>query len=152
MVKEVSVGAVVYKREKEIKYLLLHKAASETYTEQWGFPRGNLEKKETQLQTAVREIKEETGLTDLTFEEDFREKINFFYKKDGETVFKEVVFFLAELVGKQDVVISNEHSGYRWMSYETAMKTITYNNTKEVLEKADKFIKERRGQKKLVEF
>lgn len=132
--------------------MLLHKTASEHYKELWGFPRGNIERGETQLQTAEREIKEETGLTKLRFENDFKEKINFFYRKEGQTIFKEVVFYLAELTEGQEVKVSEEHAGYKWLNYEKAMKTLTYNNTKKILEKADKFLGESKKQKKLGEF
>ncbi|MBW2992483.1 NUDIX domain-containing protein, partial [Candidatus Woesearchaeota archaeon] len=138
MAKEVSVGAIVYKKNKKIEYLLLHKLAHKQYKELWGFPRGNVDKGEKQIDTAKREIKEETGLTKLRFDEKFKEKIQFFYRKEGETIFKEVVYYLAELT-EGEVKISDEHSGYRWCSFETAMKTLTYNNSKNVLEKANKF-------------
>jgi len=152
MVKEISIGAILYKKNKRIRYLLLYKAASEHYKEMWDFPKGNIEKGEKQLDTATREIKEETGLTKLRFENNFKEKINFFYRKEGQTIFKEVIFYLAELVGDEEVKISEEHAGYKWCIYDKAMKTVTYNNAKKILEKANRFLEESKKQKKLVEF
>jgi 8-oxo-dGTP pyrophosphatase MutT (NUDIX family) len=152
MAKEISVGAVIYKRGKKIEYLLLHKNASEHYKELWDFPRGNIEGKESQIKTAQREIEEETGLTKIGFDETFKESIRFFYKKEGETIFKEAIYYLAELLEEQDIKLSMEHIGYRWVSYETAMKLLTHENTKQLLEKADKAVKERKEQKRLGEF
>ncbi|MBS3114750.1 NUDIX domain-containing protein, partial [Candidatus Woesearchaeota archaeon] len=92
MGREKSCGAIVFKRLKDgIKYLLLHYEAGH-----WDFPKGNQEKNEKDEQTAAREIKEETGIEDIEFVDEFRETINYFYKKGEETIYKEVVFFLAQ--------------------------------------------------------
>ncbi len=135
MPKELSCGAVIFHRHKEgIKYLVLHYGAGH-----WDFPKGHQEKNEKEEQTAHREIKEETGLEDIEFVEGFREVINYYFKKAEETVFKEVVFFLAES-RTEDVELSNEHIGYAWLNYDHAHKKLTFNNGKELLEKADKFL------------
>lgn len=135
MPKEKSCGAIVFKRQKnEIKYLLLHYGAGH-----WDFPKGNQEKSEKEEQTALREIKEETGIEDIEFADGFREAINYFYKQGGETVFKEVVFFLAQSAA-DEVKLSFEHIGYAWVSYEHAYKKLTFNNAKELLRKANQFL------------
>ena len=151
MAKETSAGAVIYRKNKKIKFLLLHKTASEHYKENWSLPKGNPEKGEKQAETAKREIKEETGLTKLRFEEGFKEKTQFFYRKEGDTIFKEAIYYLAEALDDK-VKISKEHAGYKWCDFETAMKTLTYESTKKILEKANKFLKETKKQKKLDEF
>ncbi|MBI2647172.1 NUDIX domain-containing protein [Candidatus Woesearchaeota archaeon] len=136
MPKENSCGAIVFKRQKDnsVKYLLLHYEAGH-----WDFPKGNQEKKEKNEQTAAREIKEETGIEDIEFLDDFREIIKYFYKKGEETVYKEVVFFLAQSA-TEEVKLSFEHIGYAWASYEHAMKKLTFNNSKELLKKANEFL------------
>ena len=136
MPTEKSCGAVVFKRQKDgsAKYLLLHYEAAH-----WDFPKGKQEKNEKEEQTALREIKEETGIEDIEFADNFREPIKYFYKKDGETVYKEVIFFLAQSA-TEEVKLSFEHIGYAWLSYEHAYKKLTFNNAKELLEKADKFL------------
>ena len=87
----------------------------------------------------MREIKEETGIEDVELVDNFREIIKYFYKKGEETVYKEVVFFLAKS-STEHVELSKEHIGYAWVSFEHAMKKLTYNNSKELLEKAEKFL------------
>ncbi len=135
MPKEKSCGAVVFVRQKDgIKYLLLHYGAGH-----WDFPKGKQEKNETEEQAAAREIKEETGIEDIEFAEGFKETVKYFYKKDEETIFKEVVFFLAQAATVQ-VKISFEHIGYAWLSYEHAFKKLTFNNAKELLRKANQFL------------
>ena len=136
MVKERSSGSVIFRREgKKLLFLLLH---YEFKTDYWDFPKGNIEAGETEEDAAKSEIKEETGLVDISFIPNFKEKINYVYKKDGETIFKEVFFFLAESRTK-DVEISYEHTGYEWVDYQTAMKRLK-ENSKKVLMKANDFL------------
>ncbi|MBI2653566.1 NUDIX domain-containing protein [Candidatus Woesearchaeota archaeon] len=136
MPKEKSCGAIVFKRQKDgsVKYLLLHYEAGH-----WDFPKGNQEKNEKEEMTAAREIKEETGIEDIEFVDGFREEIKYFYKKGEETIFKEVAFFLVQSA-TDEVALSKEHIGYAWVNYEHAMKKLTFNNSKEVLRKANQFL------------
>ena len=135
MAKEKSCGAVVFKRQKDgIKYLVLHYGAGH-----WDFPKGSQEKNETEEKTAHREIKEETGIEDIELIEGFKEAINYFYKKGEETVHKEVVFFLAQSA-TEEVKLSTEHIGYAWLNYDHAFKKLTFNNSKDLLMKANQFI------------
>ena len=136
MPKELSCGAVIFRRtNSEIKYLLLHYGMGH-----WGFVKGHVEKGESEIDTVVRETKEETGITDLRFIPGFREKITYFYRMNGKTNFKRVIFFLAE-TRTSDVKLSFEHVGYDWLSFEDAYQRLTFKNSKEVLAKAHKFLK-----------
>ena len=138
MAKEKSCGAIVFKRHKDgIKYLLLHYEAGH-----WDFPKGNQEKNEKDEQTAAREIKEETGIEDIEFVDGFKETIKYFYKRNVETVYKEVVFFLAQSASDK-VTLSKEHIGYGWASYEHALKKLTFNTAKELIRKANLFLYKR---------
>ena len=136
MAKEKSCGAVVFKKQKDgsVKYLLLHYEAGH-----WDFPKGNQEKKETEEQTAAREIREETGIEDIEFVDGFKELIKYFYKKGEETVYKEVAYYFAQSATEK-VVLSSEHIGYAWLSYDNAYKKLTFNTSKELLIKTNKFL------------
>ena len=135
MPTEKSCGAIVFKKQKDgIKYLLLHYSAGH-----WDFPKGNQEKSEKEEIAAAREIKEETGLENVEFVENFREAIKYFYKKGTETVYKEVIFFLAE-AHQEEIKLSFEHIGYAWLGYENAYKKLTFNNAKELLRKSNQFL------------
>ena len=135
MPQEKSCGAVVFRKQKDgIKYLLLHYEAGH-----WDFPKGHMEKNEKEEMTAAREIKEETGIEEIELVDEFREVMAYFYKRGGETIHKEVVFFLAQSA-TEEVTISKEHIGYAWMSYENANKKLTFNTAKELLKKADEFL------------
>lgn len=136
MVKERSAGAVIFRKDgKNTFYLLLHYHFKSDY---WDFPKGNIEKHETEEDTVRREVKEETGISDIKLLSNFKEKITYFYRRDGNTVFKEVVFFLAE-TKTEDVKISSEHTGFEWIYYEGAIKKLK-TNSKKVLMKANDFL------------
>jgi 8-oxo-dGTP pyrophosphatase MutT (NUDIX family) len=136
--KEVSCGAVIYRKKgKEVKYLLLHYEAGH-----WGMVKGNVEKGEDCRATVVREAEEETGITDLKFHPGFKERINYFYRRDGKTIYKEVIFLLAETETKE-IKLSFEHKGFKWLSYRKAMKQLTFATAKKVLEKAHRQLQQR---------
>ncbi len=148
--KETSAGAIIFRtgdKDKKPKYLLLHYG-----TGHWDFVKGHIEGSETEEEALRREAKEESGLADLRIIPGFREKISYFYKKDGETIPKDVIFFLAETAAaEKDVKLSFEHSEYMWLEFEAAMKKVTYESSREVLKKADKFLKSFRKQRRLSE-
>ncbi|MFO8133292.1 MAG: bis(5'-nucleosyl)-tetraphosphatase [Thermoplasmatota archaeon] len=128
---ERSCGAVVF---NDGGYLLLRYGRGH-----WGFVKGNVEPGEDERETVLREAEEETGLTpeQLSFVEGFRETTSYFYKKDGATIYKEVVFFLAESRSRE-VSLSHEHTDHAWLGYTEAMEQLTYDNAKNVLEKAER--------------
>ncbi|MHA1609867.1 MAG: bis(5'-nucleosyl)-tetraphosphatase [Candidatus Njordarchaeales archaeon] len=133
---ERSAGAIVFRKENgKALYLLLHYPAGH-----WDFPKGNIEKGENELKTARREIFEETGITDIEFIFGFREKIEYHYRKGGNLVHKEVIFFLAK-TRQKEVKLSYEHIGYAWLRYEDALRRVTYESSKQVLRKAHEYLK-----------
>ena len=134
---EKSCGAIVFKRNGNVEYLLLHYGAGH-----WDYVKGQVEPHESEKETVVRELKEETGLVSAHFVEGFREEISYFYTRQGRTVHKEVIFFLIE-TDDRNVKLSYEHIGYRWLSYEKAMEKLTFANAKKVLAKAHGFLRRR---------
>ena len=124
-----SSGAIVYKVEgNEIKYLLIMLIRGN-----WGFPKGHFEGEETEKETAVREIFEETGLN-VKFHDDFRETIQYF---PAPFIFKTVIYFLAEAVTDNVKIQTDEVAEYRWATYDEAAKLITYRLQKKILKKAN---------------
>jgi 8-oxo-dGTP pyrophosphatase MutT (NUDIX family) len=130
MIEERSAGAILFNEtNSERKFLLLNYPSGH-----WDFVKGNIEKGETLLQTVIREIREETGITDVEFIEEFEDKIEYHYQREGDLVHKEVVFFLAKT--KTTVVkISHEHVGFVWLNFDDALKKLTYKNAKNIMEK-----------------
>jgi bis(5'-nucleosidyl)-tetraphosphatase len=134
--EERSAGAVVYRDTSRGRvYLLLQNAG------RWDFPKGGMEKGESELQTVLREVEEETGLNDIRIVPGFRKVIEYFYRRDGKNVHKQVVYLLASTANER-VKISFEHQGYGWFPYHEAMKKASYNNSKVTMTEAERFIKD----------
>jgi len=128
---EKSCGAVIYiNNQNKTRYLLLNYTAGH-----WDFVKGNVETNETEKQTVTREMMEETGITNAEFIEGFRETISYFYRRQGLTVSKEVIFYLVESQ-TEEIKLSYEHINYTWLDYQTAMEKLTFKNAKETLQKA----------------
>jgi len=139
---EKSAGAVVFYKNKEIEYLLLHYPGStQKARDYWDFPKGHIEEGEAEIKTVKREVFEETGLKDIEIIPGFKTSIKYFFQKEGKKIFKIVVFYLAKASSKK-VKISFEHIGYTWLPFQKAYDLVTYKNAKEVLEKAHKFLKD----------
>ncbi|MBM3257894.1 MAG: NUDIX domain-containing protein [Candidatus Nealsonbacteria bacterium] len=140
MLIERSAGLVVFKKsEGKVLYLLLHyPRGSRRPSPYWDFPKGHIEKGEKPTVTAKRELVEETSLIDIRLVKGFREKIKYFFKFQDKKIIKFVVFFLAETKTKR-IKTSKEHIGYKWLTFEKALKQLKFKNAKRVLRKAHRF-------------
>lgn len=116
------------------EYLVLH------YEEgHWDLPKGHVEQGETEEETALRELREETGIQDAELKNGFRGKISYSYTRNGQKYFKDVYFYLAESPNKT-ITLSDEHTDFQWLSFEKAYKIVTHKNSKELLRKAEEFL------------
>ncbi|HZD35017.1 MAG TPA: NUDIX domain-containing protein [Nitrososphaeraceae archaeon] len=98
----------------------------------WGFPQGHKEKGETELQTLVREVTEETGIKSLDIQS-YIGKISYsFFRGDGIKSEKEVIFYFAT-TSTRNVRISYEHAGYKWASYLDALLMLGHRQLKSIL-------------------
>lgn len=127
-----SAGALVYREAGRRRlFLLLNYPQGH-----WDFVKGHVERGETDVQTAVREAREETGISDLEFADGFKETVRYrFYGPGGRPVVKSVVFFLAR-TRTSKVVISDEHRAYCWETMEAARKKATFDNARRMLDSA----------------
>lgn len=127
---EKSCGAVIFYRSKKDTKILLVKNNNGRY---WSFPKGHIETGETEHQTAIREIKEETGL-DVTLINGFREISEYcpFAK-----IRKRVVFFLAQAFTDNVKIQEEEIDSYIWVDLQQARKMCSYDNDLRIIEKAD---------------
>ncbi|HEX2487694.1 MAG TPA: NUDIX domain-containing protein [Nitrososphaeraceae archaeon] len=133
---EFSCGALLYCIDnQQIIFLLLH-----YFSGHWDFPKGNKERGENYIETIRREIKEETGISDLNFIDGFVKEISYKYLRQNQLISKKVVYFLARTNSK-DVVLSSEHTDFVWDHYENALKRLTYKKSKEILTEGYKFLK-----------
>jgi 8-oxo-dGTP pyrophosphatase MutT (NUDIX family) len=132
-----SAGLILFHDETGIRsYLLLRHAPGA----HWSFPKGGIEAGETLESAARRELKEETGIAQIELLEGFREVERYSFAEGGETVHKAVVYFLAR-TPERVVTLSPEHSEYRWLPFEPALAQLTYENSRELLRRAEAFLR-----------
>ncbi len=140
MPQEKSSGIILYRLEAgERLFLVLHYGAGH-----WSFCKGHVEAGESERQTALRELTEETGIaaSDVAFNEGFREETAYFFRKQGAVVHKTVAFFLAEVAGTPGLALSSEHSAAEWLPFEEAVARLTYASDKKVLVAANDFLRQ----------
>ena len=136
--KEKSCGAVVYrKRMNGLEFLLEHMIQGHT-----SIPKGHVEGSETEEETALREIREETNL-EADLDTSFRHVITY---SPGENIIKDVVFFIAEAKPGQMINQECEVSSLEWLPFEQALKALTHDSDRETLTAANEYLK---GQKEV---
>ncbi len=136
MQTEKSCGAVVFTREHgALQYVII--CSNEGF---FGFPKGHMEPGETEEQTALREILEETGLN-VRIIDGFRTTDEHPHHRPGRpTVMKHMVYFLAEYAAQHPVAQESEVSSISLMSYEEAMKAFQFESSRRILTEAHRFI------------
>lgn len=115
-------------------FLLLHYPSGH-----WDFIKGRIEKNEQPRHAALREAREETGITDIEFVDGFEERIQYSYQFDRRVIRKEVIFFLAK-TKTTAVKLSDEHLNYTWLEFDDAFEKTTYQNAKELLRKSKNLV------------
>lgn len=135
VVLERSAGAVVFRRSGDMCEYLLLKYPGGYYD----FPRGIVEFGESDIDAAIREIREETGL-EVRIIPGFSRTIEYFYIREGVRVRKQVTYFLAEALGGE-VKLSYEHTGYIWANYVRALSLVSFESVRNVLRDAHNFLK-----------
>ncbi|MFN3910144.1 MAG: bis(5'-nucleosyl)-tetraphosphatase [Candidatus Anstonellaceae archaeon] len=130
---EQSRGFILFRKEGENYYfLLLHYKAGH-----WDFPRGHIEEGEDDFSTAIRELKEETGIDEIDLIEGFSYSYSYLFSNNKKQ--KQVNLMLAR-TNQKTVKLSSEHIGARWLNYQNALNLLTYENPKIALQQAKKFL------------
>ena len=122
MKKEKSCGCIIINDENEV--LLIHHNAGH-----WDFPKGHMEEGETEVETAIREVKEETNI-DVEINKDYRYSTKYSPKED---VIKEVIYFLAKNISDNKKAQLEEVSEVNWFKFNDAINKITFNNSRDIL-------------------
>jgi 8-oxo-dGTP pyrophosphatase MutT (NUDIX family) len=134
---ETSAGGVVFRREGEATYFLLIRDPYEN----WGLPKGHVEKGETPEETAVREVQEETGIHDLDLREGL-ETIDWFFREGADLIHKYCHFFLMETaVEATHPQVEEGITECVWLPLDAALRTLTYDNARQVLEAAGRRVR-----------
>ena len=129
MLYEKSCGAIVYRKFHGNTEILLIKHVNSGH---WSFPKGHVEEGETEAETAIREVKEETGL-DIMLDTTFRETVQYYPRKDTQKV---VVYFLAKAKSYELIPQEEEIAARKWVEIGNAGALLTYENDKTIVNKA----------------
>lgn len=126
MKREKSCGALVIRKNGENYDLVLIR---HRFGGHWSFPKGHVEAGESERQTALREVREETGLA-IRLMDGFRESVEYFPKPG---VKKQVVYFLGEALGDELVRQEEEISELMWAPLLEAGGLVTFANDKRLI-------------------
>lgn len=134
MALEQSIGAVIKYRNslenvESAEFLLLRNRRGF-----WGFPQGHKEKGESEIQTLIREVREETSIKMLEIHS-YIGKINYsYFRGDGMKSEKEVTFYFAT-TPTREIAISEEHADFKWVTLADALNMLDHAKLKFILSK-----------------
>jgi bis(5'-nucleosidyl)-tetraphosphatase len=136
--REFSAGIIPFRIEgKKRKYLLL--LSRLTVSQLWEFPKGQIEKGEDATTAALREFREETGITDCEIISGYKNELKYFYQRNGKLINKSVIYFLGK-AGEGEVKLSRESKDFLWAEVDAAAKKIRHKNIRQLLLEADQFL------------
>ena len=131
---ERSAGFILCRKNGERKYLLLLLGS-----DYWNFPKGKLESGESNLEAALRELEEETGITKIEIVDGFTFRYDYSFNAGSLRIKKLVKMFLAYYL-EGDVVISDEHKRFKWATFDEAIAILKFENIKRQLREAESFL------------
>lgn len=132
---EKSCGIIVFRKYHGNTELLLIKHANGGH---WSFPKGHVEPGETETETAIREVKEETGI-DAMVDTSFREVVCYNPKKDTQ---KHVIYFLGRAKNYDVKPQPEEVSQTKWVEISRVQQVLSYDNDRQLVSKVKNVIKD----------
>ena len=127
--KEKSCGSIIFDNNK---VLLIKQTAGH-----WTFPKGHVDAGETEVETALREVKEETNLN-IQIDASKKYSINYTVENGNE---KTVIFFIGKKLSGIETPQEGEVSEIKWVSFDEAINLLTHENSKDLLKKVLKDLK-----------
>ena len=128
------VAITFHKKGSEFEFLIFKKAGGEKYWSGWQFMQEAIDEGESEEDAVMREINEESGLKNIEIVKKLDIKTDYWYKEEGELVHKFLNFFLIQVDKGEKIKLSEEHSEYKWCSFEEAYSLLKYN--KDLFKKA----------------
>ena len=122
-----SCGFVVYKKVNCENWYLIIKSPNGDF----GFPKGHMEKEESEIQTAIRELKEETNV-EVRLIDGYRYQIEY-QMPNLRDVIKQAVYFLGECIHDDIICQPSEVLEAKFLTYDEALKVLTFEETKNIL-------------------
>lgn len=146
---ENSAGVIPYQvaGDQTLLYLVLHSATVRNPRARWEFPKGGMEDRETPRQTAGREFREETSLSDWAFREGFERSLSYTYIRRGRKVLKTVMYYIVEVQDASELARSPEHvedpSGrwHRWGTFDEISGILYHAKIRQLFKEADGWLR-----------
>ena len=134
MKHEKSCGGVPFTRKDHtVRYLIIRHLGGH-----WGFPKGHMDPGESETETALREIREEVGLT-VSLLDGFRAEETYLLPNKPDTQ-KTVVYFLAEFAEQPVRIQPEEVAEASLVPYEEALNLLTHQEARNILAQANRYI------------
>ena len=130
-----SCGFVAYRQIRNENHYLIIKSLNGDV----GFPKGHTEPGESEIETAIRELKEETGIT-VEVVQGFRRQIEYKLPRTADAI-KLVVYFLGKCSSDDLIPQESEVAWAKLVSYQDALNILTFEETKNILKDAEEFIR-----------
>ena len=133
--REISAGGIVYKKQGDQTFILMIMPMGRNFGPPegyWTFPKGKIDEGEGKSQAAIREVKEETGVTAKILED--LSYIKFF--KNQDKVIKFVHFFLMEFLSEDPHDHDREVAKVEWVKLEEVDARLKWDHDKEIYKKA----------------
>lgn len=137
-----SAGGAVYRNFLNPEWLIIRPRD----TDKWQLPKGTIDSGEKSDKTAVREVFEETGVRAKILKK--ITSVRYFFVRDGERVFKTVVFYLMKSRGEEPKIEpewAHEVEEVMWVTTETALNMLSYRDERKIIEKSLEILEEKRN-------
>jgi 8-oxo-dGTP pyrophosphatase MutT (NUDIX family) len=128
----------VLRKDAETLFLLIQHNAGH-----WAFPKGHAEKGESEIDAALRELEEETGIADVELDTRrvFEERYIKTFRGDARRLVRKTVrYYIGEVASPRVKVQVEEIQDHRWATTAEARKLITYSESRRMLEEAAAYL------------
>ncbi|MGB8691313.1 MAG: NUDIX domain-containing protein [Microcoleus sp.] len=125
----------IFPNETDSLFLLIQHQAGH-----WGFPKGHANPGESAIETAKRELEEETGIRDCEVLEEPSFVEHYSFVKEGEPIEKTVTYFVAFVNSMEVQLQAEEIQNSAWSSFEEAVKLITFDANRQVLREVKAYL------------
>ena len=128
---ETSVGIVLFKVKNKVEFLIMQRTEDKI----WDFPKGHQYGLESEKTTALRELKEETQITEIELIDDYRNEYKFINAKGSH---RRIILFLGKT--EKEPVLSDEHQDFKWVEFEEACKLLKYKEKIKLLTEVKEYL------------
>ncbi|MFQ5579388.1 MAG: NUDIX hydrolase [Nitrospiria bacterium] len=135
-----SSGGVIYRGQEESLQVILISHYNQRGKLVWCLPKGSVEEGETLQQTALREVREETGTDGRILEKIGQIQYWFYSKQEDTKIFKTVHFYLMEYLRGNENDHDSEVYEARWVASQQALDMLTHDSERQIMEKAARYL------------